>query len=365
MERSQRQFLELLRSGLWGSEPSAELFCAPVNWSEILTLAQRQTVLGLLYDSILRLPSEQQPSVSVMRRLHFKISRNRQQVELHTALISELSKILKGKDPILMKGLDSASLYADPTLRTCGDVDIYVDSGEFDSSHELLKEWSDEVLSIEKFDKHNIYQKQGVVVELHNSIASALKQFWRQREFERWTARSIEKDRLRSFELDGGSSISLLPRDYNLFYLFYHAWSHLEEDGVGLRHICDWALALKHYHDDVDWQDMRCRLERFGLLRAWQLFEYIAVETLDLESSFCPMWDKSGLGAQEDMVRKIVEGGNFGFYTLARKDYVSTFGKVVHNTSLLWSMDRVYSLSYFVGRVGMTLHRARFKLLNR
>ena len=60
MKRTEAQFFSLLRSGLWGSDVDAGLFCGEVDWKEIFTLARDQTVIGLVADGLENLMAQAQ-----------------------------------------------------------------------------------------------------------------------------------------------------------------------------------------------------------------------------------------------------------------------------------------------------------------
>ena len=58
MTRSQQQFLELLRSGLWGKPADASIFQGEIDWQSIVRIAKEQTVQVLVANGIETLPKE-------------------------------------------------------------------------------------------------------------------------------------------------------------------------------------------------------------------------------------------------------------------------------------------------------------------
>ena len=69
MTRSQAQYLELLRSGLWGTQADSSLFQGEVNWKAILRIAKEQTTQVIVTDGIETLPSELWPTKEIMFKL--------------------------------------------------------------------------------------------------------------------------------------------------------------------------------------------------------------------------------------------------------------------------------------------------------
>ena len=53
MTISQKQFIELLKAGLWGRAADAELFRDGVDWKAVLRLAKEQTVAVVVADVVL------------------------------------------------------------------------------------------------------------------------------------------------------------------------------------------------------------------------------------------------------------------------------------------------------------------------
>ena len=69
MTKPQQQFLELLRSGLWGKPADASIFQGEIDWKTILRLAKEQTVQVLVANGIETLPKELWPPKVVIFKL--------------------------------------------------------------------------------------------------------------------------------------------------------------------------------------------------------------------------------------------------------------------------------------------------------
>ncbi|MBR1542994.1 MAG: hypothetical protein IJ628_10355 [Bacteroidaceae bacterium] len=54
-------FWELLKAGLWERDPVLETKLTDEQWMEVMKQGKRQTLLGVLFDGMLRLPTELQP----------------------------------------------------------------------------------------------------------------------------------------------------------------------------------------------------------------------------------------------------------------------------------------------------------------
>ena len=78
MTVSQKQFIELLKAGLWGEKADENLFHGAVDWKEILKIAREQTVQGIICDSIGALTCEPAPPKEMLHRLIMDRTRNMQ-----------------------------------------------------------------------------------------------------------------------------------------------------------------------------------------------------------------------------------------------------------------------------------------------
>ena len=70
MNRSQTQFLELLRAGLWGIAANPDHFKpGSVDWRAVLRIASEQTMAVVVADGIETLPQELWPPKEAMMKL--------------------------------------------------------------------------------------------------------------------------------------------------------------------------------------------------------------------------------------------------------------------------------------------------------
>ena len=128
MTKPQQQFLELLRSGLWGKPADASIFQGEIDWLTILRIAKEQTVQILVANGIETLPKELWPPQSVIFKL---IEYRTTTARMHLLINSVIAKITEalnaeGIPSVLLKGQGLAQNYLIPESRICGDIDLYV-----------------------------------------------------------------------------------------------------------------------------------------------------------------------------------------------------------------------------------------------
>ena len=137
MTESQSFLLTLVRMALWGGqEPLPE---NKPDWAEVLALAEKQTLLGLVAEAVPMLPEYLQPDTQSRMKLHamaMKIIRshsllNRKVADIKTRMDSY------GIHTVLFKGQGVALNYLNPQSRQCGDIDLYVGSYSYHKSYEV------------------------------------------------------------------------------------------------------------------------------------------------------------------------------------------------------------------------------------
>lgn len=228
----------------------------------------------------------------------------------HTQIHKLLSDV--GIPYVILKGCVSASYYKDPMLRKSGDVDFLVRESDYIKTKNLLLANGFECSS----DNHEYemqFKKDDIVFELHRRI------------------NGIPDNKL-------GNKVQHLFDDIfdnavlleNEFYGFMapdvfchglimllHVARHMITGGIGLRHLCDWAVFADSIRDDFE-GIFKEKLQSVGLWRFVQVISSLCCEYLGCpEFSFAKNVDKDLLLALKD---DIFEGGNFGRKDLKRAD---------------------------------------------
>ena len=118
--------------------------------------------------------------------------------------------------------------------------------------------------------------------------------------------------------------------------MLLHVAEHLINAGIGLRHLCDWAVFAAKFSDEEFCEMFEDKLKEVGLWRFAQLLTQLSVKYLH-----CPA--KEWCGAADDdylemMMVDIMNGGNFGVKDKNRINQaklITNTGKGVDDTSLL------------------------------
>lgn len=309
MTREQQTLLLLIGSALWNRP--VDSLPEGCDWYAVYELAKKQTLTGLLADSIMLLPESSQPPADLLTRLRsFRIN----SIRTHAMLNARLADVLeifrsKGIEPVLFKGQGLASNYPDPTARQCGDIDLYVGRDYAAAATVAYENFGFQDHDSESI-KHLHMSYKGVEVELHK-IAETLPSVSRNRKYQEWTLRHLYGSDLRTVDI-GGCDVTLPPYQFDCIYVLNHLWHHFINGGIGLRQVCDWTVYLHSFHNKIDTSVLEHDLKEFGLLKVWKMFSYIAVNTLGLPEEECPLYDGTCSVTAMKILGYIFEEGNFG-----------------------------------------------------
>lgn len=313
INHQQNIFLSLIRSALWNTVPE-DLSDKEINWKQIYRLGTEQTLLGLLSSVVTKLPDHHKPDAEVFGRLRMFMIMNIQAHAILDRKLVETDRILKenGIFPVLFKGQGLARIYHDPLLRQCGDIDLYVGKSEFERACKILIDTYGKGEHDSESVKHYHMSSDDVTIELHR-IAETLPGIRRNSRFQQWTRESLTSSKCPSLEI-GGRQISVPPANFNAIYIMNHAWHHFINGGIGLRQLCDWALYLHCYKDEIDDRRLEVDLKAFGLRKVWDIMGGIAVEYLGLPEKECPLYEGKHKVASARLLDFIFQEGNFGKY---------------------------------------------------
>lgn len=209
---------------------------------------------------------------------------------------------------VVLKGVASASYYKEPMLRTMGDVDILVSPDDIAKADKLLKSIGFVTTDdIDGDDMHIGYKrKDGVACELHRRINGVPQNE---------AGDTINKylsdifDKAKEYKTSNGSCIVPGAFHHGLILLL-HTASHLTHEGVGLRHLCDWAVFVNSFSNDDFVNTFEKPLKEMGVWRFAQLLTLCCVKYLGCDA-------KNWIGDSDDVlidgiVCDILNGGNFG-----------------------------------------------------
>ena len=276
MLKQQKIFFDLLRFCI-GSAKEIPGSLKEVDWKELYAIAKKQCLVGVLFDGIKKLPAEH---VEMEKELLLRWMAESQMLEKANVRLNDAAIQVsewfrkKGFRTCILKGQGNALMYSNPYSRTPGDIDIWVEGGD--------KRVISFVRSISPHEKacyHHIEfpSYKGVEVEVHYR-PSFLLCFWHNRKLQKYYERLTEEQFSHRVMMGEQGEIAIPTVEFNLIFQLTHIFSHLMNEGIGLRQLVDYYYVLCDFY------------------KVYQNFSNSSVSLSKGSSTFSPSPSSSGSG---------------------------------------------------------------------
>ena len=246
MLKQQKIFFDFLRFCI-GSAKEIPDSSKEADWKELYAIAQKQCLVGVLFDGIKKLPAEY---VGMKKELLLQWMAESQMLEKANVRLNDAAIQVsewfrkKGFRTCILKGQGNALMYPNPYSRTPGDIDIWVEGGD--------KRVISFVRSISPHEKacyHHIEfpSYKSVEVEVHYR-PSFLLCFWHNRKLQKYYERVKEEQFSHRMMLGEQGEIAIPTVEFNLIFQLTHIFSHLMNEGIGLRQLVDYYYVLCDFY---------------------------------------------------------------------------------------------------------------------
>lgn len=293
---SQSIILRLLAKALFNRD-----WEVPIDdWTTVLTEAKNQAVVQLVdsdLDKSLLSPEESK----AWKQAASQDIANNIRIGYNHSLLHEWMKDIPY---VILKGAASASYYPIPAYRSMGDVDFLVPNDDIERAGKALEEhglrpWDQEHIS------HTVYRGPRMHYEMHFNLAGtphgAAGDMVRE-----YTKDIFEKAETRTVI----SGLATLPSPFHHgLILLLHTCHHLTGEGVGLRHLCDWAV-FENSFSDIEFREMfEAKLKAIGIWRFAQILTRVSIKYLGADERSWAVADDELVDA---LMEDILSGGSFG-----------------------------------------------------
>lgn len=255
---SEHALLQLVAMGMGNS--SYESIPEGTNWADVYRLAKEQNVVGITFNAYQKLAKAELKGVSAndpsMELLYLQwlgmTAKHEQRYQQHQKAIRDLSALYskQGIKLMVLKGYGLSLNYPTPSLRPCGDIDIWL-RGRQKEADELMVQRTG-IMPI-KSSHHTIFDWQGCEVENHITIL----------EYDTHKS-NIKMDKIftgfaeegeEEIEVEGQRVLLPTPR-FNAHFLLRHNSMHFAVEKITIRHLLDWATFVKKYSRSIDWDEL-------------------------------------------------------------------------------------------------------------
>lgn len=327
MLKQQKIFFDFLRFSI-GSAKKIPDSLKEADWKELYCIAQKQTLLGVLFYGIRRLPKVLVPEQKLLMQWMAMAEMIRKQ---NIRLFQDSVKICQnfkneGFANCILKGQGNALLYPDPYIRIPGDIDIYLSGGR----RKIMK-YVDQVCLNQVMRYHHVdFPVMKTAIEVHFTPSYMFFPVHNRR-MQKWFGKVMDLQCSNVVTLpDGYGEITVPTMSFNVIYILSHLYRHIFTEGIGLRQLLDYYFVLVKWHTDLtnltdsnkslpqmtqintDLDALRHELKYLGLWKFAQAVMFVMKEVFGLSEDrmIAPMDEKEG----RFLLDEIMRGGNFGQY---------------------------------------------------
>lgn len=243
---------ELFDRGLDGSFEDVDFF-------KVIAFANRHAVTPLLYSGIGKIEGLGQAAFD-------EVERHAVRSTILTDRMAKIQKSIldgfreKNIACAILKGMSIAAYYRHPEVRMTGDIDILVARKDLEACGRVLKNAG---FTFEgKSELHEVYRQGRVVVEVHEEVSRFPEN--EKGEYARRLLKSGLKDT--DTQTIGQNSFPVLRKPVQMVSVLAHMERHMGANGIGLRQLCDWAVAVNAVKENEKDAVLR-EIENCGLLQ--------------------------------------------------------------------------------------------------
>lgn len=299
------------------------------DWQNMFNEAQRQTLCGVAFSGVEKLPAEQRPSKSLKLQWYMITNKiedmnrhlNRRSVQVEERFLQD------GFLGCVLKGQGNAVMYPNPLRRQCGDIDIWLlpkeqlgnEDFSWKSNRERIAQYILEIRSKKekiperaiKYHHIDFPVLSDVEIEVHFVPMYMQNPLGRKRLLQFFKEMKDEVFRNRVELPEGAGEICMPTAKFNAVYQLTHVFVHFIIEGIGLRHFVDYYYVLKNLKAE-DKAFVAGWLKKIGLYGFSRAVMYVLREALGMEEKFLISEPHEKRG--KVLISEILAGGNFGKY---------------------------------------------------
>lgn len=287
-----------------------------LDWEQLYDFAVKQAIVGVMFHGIEKMAGEQKPPKPLLMKWYMKTDKLKKKNQQLNARAVEIAAQFQ-KDGFLcciLKGQGNAQMYPIPSLRTLGDIDIWMKPQKGETTLNAVRQAvNDYVRKISKSSNIRYYHAEfrmgTTLVEAHYMPGIMNNPMYNKR-LQRFYSERQDEQCAHHIELPGGVGKIPVPTvEFNVVFQLSHMMHHFFDEGIGLRQMMDYYYVLKALNAG-DKKSMEKQLTYLGLKKFAGAVMYIQQQVFGLEDDclLVPVDEKRG----KTLMYEILKGGNFG-----------------------------------------------------
>jgi hypothetical protein len=309
-----------------------------INWMEMLAWAEEQAIVGIIYGGIQKAGEQIDiPFDALMEWVGYA-----NQIEMQNKLLNkrciEVSSYLKeqGFDICILKGQGNALMYPNPLLRISGDIDVWTRGKSIRDTILFAQKKNPGCKVIYYHVDYGLFKE--IEVEIHYRPAF-FNNLYVNRRLQKWFKASEDIQFGHERVLSEGDGKIVVPTwEFNVVFQLSHIYSHIIQEGIGLRQIIDYFYLLKSHTDNTESlspddskqpegkrTNLNETLKYLGLMELAGAVMWVLRDVLGLEEKYLIVAVDERRG--RFLYDEIMQGGNFGQYDQRVKHNVGQLAK--------------------------------------
>lgn len=259
------------------------------DWQQCFDMALQQNVLAMTFPAMTLLPKELRPSFTLWSKWMAYTQSVAEQLQYKRHVVEKIGSWLAEDclSTTLIKGFSLSVLYPNPKLREFSDIDIF--SG---NNYEAVNaSFAKHGVKVDNVDGHHAYLKlDGISIEHHFAFSNTKVKdglVGPEEELQRLVISNPQPTSM--------PGINFPDPVFTALFVGWHAFEHFLQEKIELRHVIDWALALKWLSEQetVTLNEIKSNT---GWGEFCDTFTAIAIHQLGLPQEWFP---KEGLASSE------------------------------------------------------------------
>ena len=271
------QFLALVRLGIGHSVPDIP---ESIDWPCIQALAKEHGLTAIVMDGVDAV-NALQPPIDIKYQLIGSVVQGFEcRYDTYRSAIAEMAAFYRkhGLKMMLLKGMACSMTWPIPQHRPIGDIDIW-QFGESGKADDLIS--SELGINVDSSHHHHtVFHWRGFMVENHFDFIN-IYHHKSNMELEK-IFKELAKDDSHYVDILG-EKVYLPSPNLHALFLLKHSMIHFSAGELNLRQLLDWALYVKEYHSEIDWDWLSAVVDRYGMRPAYSIFNAICVEDLGFD----------------------------------------------------------------------------------
>ncbi len=303
-------FFDLLHYSL-GNKPEFSHKLKAREWQALFSISAKQTLTGVCFVGIERLPKDLMPPKEVLLRWWSTAEQIKKQNErLNNAACEVVEKLQEaGFRSSILKGQGIACLYPQPFLRTCGDIDVWVDADRKRVEGYIKRMgWKPTMV----YHHADIPLLDDAEVELHFT-PSWMFSYFNNRKLQRFFRKTADAQFSNAVRLPNCQDEVCVPTlAFNRVYILLHIYRHLFGEGVGLRQLLDYYYVLKQGFNEEERSETLKTLGELEMMKFASAVMWVLQHVFGMPRKYMllPPNEKEG----RFLLNEIMIAGNFGQY---------------------------------------------------